>query len=54
MLRLFALVVLLLPAVAQAATLNVCVRNDGVGTFAGYDFDVHADCTPNSGDRSEP
>ncbi len=46
------LLLLLLPSVVQAATLNVCVRNDGAGTFAGSDFDVHADCTTNSGDRS--
>jgi hypothetical protein len=48
------LLFVVLPTAVQAATLNVCVRNDGVGTFSGFDFNVIADCTPNAGDRSEP
>ncbi len=52
--RLLPFLLLLVPTAAEAVTLHVCVRNDGAGTFSNYDFNVHADCTPNSGDRTEP
>lgn len=39
------------PSAAAAVTASVCVRNDGVGTFASGDLELDADTTPNSGDE---
>ncbi len=38
---------------AHAVTGNLCVRNDGVGTFDNYDLALVASCTPASGTRTD-
>ncbi|MCP4871552.1 MAG: hypothetical protein GY898_22820 [Proteobacteria bacterium] len=50
---LFFLLLLLLPATAaHAVTANLCVRNDGEGTFDPGDLDLFADSDWNAGDRT--
>ena len=44
------LVLTLLASSAQAVTANLCVRNDGVGTFVGGDLSLFADSDWNAGD----
>ena len=48
----FALCVLTAPS-AHAVTANLCLRNDGVGTFDNSDLSLFAMCTPASGNRTD-
>ena len=38
---------------ASAVTANLCVRNDGVGTFSGSDLSIFATCNPASGNVTD-
>jgi hypothetical protein len=38
---------------AAAVTANLCVRNDGVGTFSQFDLAVFANSDWNAGDRTD-